>query len=733
MFRNLKIAAKLGIGFGLILVLCVVIALVASVSQNKIIDRVQKTSGVAELADDMMRSRTDVLYYLNEKKPERIESFKKRMAETRKRATGMKERFKLAENKKHMDDIFQLSQKYEAAFAKYVETDNARNATIKAMAEAATAAQEHAEDLSARLAKQADQAGQTGLEGRIQVVEKLAFIESSFIKSRVETLYYLWRGDKARLEAAKALLDKVIQAAGALAVLPGVREERSRIDDIAVKAGAYKTKADEVLKAGDELQAMIKEMAAAAAEVSKDAEEAELFQKEKMAEQAKESEFIIMSVSAAAVLIGIVFALLITRAVKGGLVRATNAARALAVGDLEQEIRPDSSDEIGMLLGSMEQLLLAEREAATLAKALSTGDLSREVQPRSDKDILFKSLGELVSAERDVADIALKLSQGDLRVTAAPRSDEDRLMQALSTMIDRLTQVVTGIQEAALQVTAGSGEMSASSESLSQGAAEQAASVEEISSTMEEISSTIQQSTDNARQTEQIALKSASDAKESGTAVTRTVAAMREIAGKISIIEEIARQTDLLALNAAIEAARAGDQGRGFAVVASEVRKLAERSQSAAGEINQLSSESLAVAEKAGGLLEKLVPDIQKTADLVQEISAASKEQNAGIGQVAKALQQFDQVVQQNAAASEELASTSEQLSAQAEGLQANVGYFRTNGEDQAKALPASRQPRTRIARTTPAQATSKPAQTKVVLDLGPGGSDDTDRDFEKY
>jgi methyl-accepting chemotaxis protein len=196
---------------------------------------------------------------------------------------------------------------------------------------------------------------------------------------------------------------------------------------------------------------------------------------------------------------------------------------------------------------------------------------------------------------------------------------------------------------------------------------------------MEEMGSNIRQNADNALQTEKIAIKSAQDARDGGKAVEQTVSAMREIAGKISIIEEIARQTNLLALNAAIEAARAGEHGKGFAVVASEVRKLAERSQTAAAEISKLSTSSVDVAEKAGAMLLQLVPDIQKTAELVQEISAACNEQSSGAEQVNKAIQQLEQVIQQNASASEEMASTSEELSSQAERLQDAIAFFKVD------------------------------------------------------
>jgi methyl-accepting chemotaxis protein len=211
---------------------------------------------------------------------------------------------------------------------------------------------------------------------------------------------------------------------------------------------------------------------------------------------------------------------------------------------------------------------------------------------------------------------------------------------------------------------------------MSKGASTQAASAEEASSSIEQMNANIRQNAENALQTEKIATQAANDAQEGGDAVNMTVSAMKQIADKIMIIEEIARQTNLLALNAAIEAARAGEHGKGFAVVAAEVRKLAERSQNAAAEINDLSTNSVEVAEQAGQLLEVIVPNIQKTAELVQEISAASKEQDAGAEQINKSIQQLDSVIQQNASASEEMASTAEELSSQSEQLADMISFF---------------------------------------------------------
>lgn len=304
------------------------------------------------------------------------------------------------------------------------------------------------------------------------------------------------------------------------------------------------------------------------------------------------------------------------------------------------------------------------------------------------------------------------------------------LAGALNEMIRKLRGVVSEVQSASENVAAGSEELSATAQSMSQGATEQAASVEEISSSMEQMSSNIRQNADNAQQTQSIAVKAAKDAADGGKAVSDAVHAMKNIAEKITIIEEIARQTNLLALNAAIEAARAGEHGKGFAVVAAEVRKLAERSGSAASEISELSSSTVDIAERAGEMLTKMVPDIQKTAELVQEIAAASNEQDSGAQQINKAIQQLDSVVQQNASASEEMASTSEELSSQAETLMSTMSFFRVGTTRGGGTRPAPR-PSPQAHKALPQKNNHANAKLEgVALDMGGDASDD---DFERF
>ncbi|MBF0369032.1 MAG: methyl-accepting chemotaxis protein [Magnetococcales bacterium] len=346
-----------------------------------------------------------------------------------------------------------------------------------------------------------------------------------------------------------------------------------------------------------------------------------------------------------------------------------------------------------------------------------------------------KSILKQVGGEpAEIQLIADRIANGDLR------DDCDSaictgLYAAIMRMAENLQKIVGQVGNATGHVNESSGQLSEVSGQLSQAASDQAASIEETSSAMEEMAGNIQQNTDNAATTETIAQKAANDAVEGGKAVGQAVNAMKEIADKISIIEEIARQTNLLALNAAIEAARAGEHGKGFAVVAAEVRKLAERSQTAAGEISSLSASSVQVAEEAGSMLEKLVPDIERTSELVQEIASSSREQNEGVGQINSAVQQLDSMIQRNAGAAHKMSNTAEVLSSQADNLSQAMGFFTTKNGGSRAAAPRKKSvsaPSGGAPRALPApKAQGGGNSDGFSLDMA--GSSRGDDEFEKF
>jgi len=416
---------------------------------------------------------------------------------------------------------------------------------------------------------------------------------------------------------------------------------------------------------------------------------------------------------------------------------------AFANGDLTATMgKASADDQIHEWLMLLKSNLNA---SAKVADAIAAGDLSVEAKRLSDKDTLGIAFERMIESLRATAAVADAIASGDLTVEAKRASDKDRLGIALEQMLERLRKVVSEAISAATNVSSGSEELSASAGQLSQGATEQAAATEEASASMEEMASNVKQNADNASQTEKIARQSSLDAEASGAAVARAVKAMETIAEKIMIVQEIARQTDLLALNAAVEAARAGEHGRGFAVVASEVRKLAERSQTAAAEIGALSTETVKSAQEAGAMLTRLVPDIKHTAELVEEITAACREQDVGSSQINQAIQQLDQVTQQNAAASEQVSSTSEELTSQAEQLQATIAFFRL--DEAGSSAPAVHSAVSKLrakAATMKAAVAHPPAKTATTklkapvaggkgfaLELHPG-EDDTDARFKR-
>jgi methyl-accepting chemotaxis protein len=387
---------------------------------------------------------------------------------------------------------------------------------------------------------------------------------------------------------------------------------------------------------------------------------------------------------------------------------------------------------------TLDAVVIPLNVTANYVDRISKGELPPLISDtyRGEFNKVKENLNTLIASMGDVTHAAEQIAQGDLTVLIRERSSGDKLMLALAAMVASLTRTVTDVRTIAGEVASASQAISNASVEVSNGASAQAASAEEASSSMQEMGSNIKQNADNAQQTDKIATKSARDAQESGKSVLEAVGAMKEIANKISIIEEIARQTNLLALNAAIEAARAGEHGKGFAVVAAEVRKLAERSQRAAGEINHLSGTTVKVSERAGEMLDKLVPDIQKTAELVQEITAASREQDTGSEQINKALQQLEKVIQQNASAAEEMASTTEELTGQADQLMSALGFFRTadSASDRRNPKSAASLDKLQNAVGHPAGsgASRKVAKSGIALKMRET-ADRVDQEFERF
>jgi len=507
------------------------------------------------------------------------------------------------------------------------------------------------------------------------------------------------------------------------------------------------------------------------------------------AAEARQALIIESSLLTIAMILGLLLGIMITRSITRPVNACVDAANRIAAGNTDVLLDTGSKDETGILQAAMQKMVEAInaliKDATMLSNAAVAGKLATRADASThqgdfktiivgvndtldavigplnvaaeyvdriskgntpplisdtyngDFNAIKNNLNILIDATNKITVAAKEVAGGNLMVALKERSPEDELMRALSTMVEKLVEVVENVKTSADNVASGSQQLSATAQQMSQGATEQAASAEEVSSSMEEMTSSIRQNADNSSQTEKIAVKSASEAMEGGKAVAETVSAMKEIATRIGIIEEIARQTNLLALNAAIEAARAGEHGKGFAVVAAEVRKLAERSQKAAGEIGNLSATSVEVAEKAGAMLTSILPDIQRTADLVQEISASSKEQDAGAEQINTAIQQLDNVIQQNASASEEMAATSEELSSQAEQLQNIIEFFRIDDSPVQHAVSKSRH----LGRQVPVSAAPNKRQKRVNqpktantgVNLRMGEYDGQDEDFEKF
>lgn len=669
----MKLAMKLGLSFGLMIILTIAMVYVGHNGMQGIEDRVDKADDVNRMVRTILETRMSEKNYILRSDDTYLQKHKKFLSTLREQIKATNQKFSQKVNHDQMSELGQAIDKYEAAFTRYVGLVKNRVETMKmmrayartALSELEKVRSEQKEQLesilietkrkieSGILRSQFQSIGSVYNSGQQNITDKLSKADDAnraikwFINARKNEKEYIISSDPKYLELVKTdiinienLTDNLKQRFKNPANIAQIATVHKSISSYYSNFQSYTQLMEQQV---DAEKAMVE--AARAADAQCRAARAD--QKSKMLTQIETSTTILISGALIALFIGMLIAFVLTKAITGPIQMGVRFAQRMAQGDFTRTLDINQKDEVGVLAS------------------------------------------------------------------------------ALNNMVNRLSIVVGEVGSASENVASGSEELSATAESLSQASTEQAANVEEVSSSMEEMTANIRQNAENAQQTESIAVQSAQQAEKSGKAVTQAVDAMKNIAEKISIIEEIARQTNLLALNAAIEAARAGEHGKGFAVVAAEVRKLAERSGEAAREIGDLSSSTVDVAEKAGEMLTQLVPDIKRTADLVQEITAGSSEQLSGAEQINKAVQQLDQVTQQNASASEEMASTSEELSSQAEELQQTMGFFRVNNHkhNTPHALPAASEKR------QAPQPESEPS-SGLALDMV---SDYSEDEFEKF
>ncbi|MEO5340914.1 MAG: methyl-accepting chemotaxis protein [Magnetococcus sp. MYC-9] len=670
--KSLKLAGKLGMGFAVILVMVVFVALVGQQGFSAVVKRVANQTIVADIEEQSTLALRAERNFAGDRSDKHLEAANKAVDTIKSlSATARDQYFKDPVDKESMNKVGQLAEQFGKGFAQLVqaEKDNAHKLdAMRGLSRSvleATGKLEESQYQKVRDQARSEGSGTAGyqeqMEGRIKKLDDVSEIIKNYLDARLgekETL--LSNGNSAKdVQRARDGIAKSRRYAGEMTAVFKDPKDIEIGKAVLAALDEYLKGFEAVLAQIERQNAVEKEMIAARRQLSELVNTISRGQKEKLEAEITSSEQMILFGSLLAVILGIVLAYLIAKSLVSAITGCIGNMVRMSNGDLTINCTSNRQDELG--------------------------DMSR----------------------------------------------------AIDSMATKLREVLGEVTTASEQVSIGSNEISDAAQSLSQGATEQAASIEQTSSAMEEMSSNISQNTDNANTTQNIAQKAAKDAAEGGSAVNQAVHAMKEIASKIGIIEEIARQTNLLALNAAIEAARAGEHGKGFAVVAAEVRKLAERSQQAAGEISHLSASSVDVAEKAGGIINKLVPDIQRTAELIQEITASSQEQNQGAGQINQAIQQLDHVIQKNAGASEEMAATAEELSSQADLLAHSIAFFNI-GQQQAHGVrrkpvgkPSAAKPRPAAQlQKQPSRALPAPAKKSGGVDLKLAHADD---EFENF
>ncbi|WP_419781336.1 methyl-accepting chemotaxis protein [Maridesulfovibrio sp.] len=680
MFKNTKLAIKLGLSFALMIFLSSAMAYVGYNGMHEIDDRVDKADDVNRMVRIILETRMSEKNYMLRNEDEYLNKHTELIDSLKAQIKTTNAKFSKQINHDQMTVLAEAIEKYNNAFNEYVTLVESRIQTMQLMRSDARNALTELEKVRSDQKKQLElilSETDTKISNGISrsefatidslynnsqrgIIDKLTKADDAnraikwFITARKNEKEYIISSHPKYLEMVKSDIEQINSLSKDLKLRFQNPTNIAQVERVLNNVSSYYSNFLTYTKLMAQQVEAEEAMVQAARGADAQCRAARADQKTKMLDQITSSNTLLFIGALVALILGMMTAFILTKAITGPIQMGVRFAQRMAQGDFTSTLNINQKDEVGILSA------------------------------------------------------------------------------ALNDMVHRLSGVVAEVGGATENVASGSEELSATAESLSQSSTEQAANVEEVSSSIEEMTANIRQNAENAQQTESIAVQSAQQAEESGHAVTQAVDAMKNIAEKISIVEEIARQTNLLALNAAIEAARAGEHGKGFAVVAAEVRKLAERSGEAAREIGDLSSGTVEVAEKAGQMLVQLVPDIKRTAELVQEITAGSSEQLTGAEQINKAVQQLDQVTQQNASASEEMASTSEELSSQAEELQQTMAFFRVNNNNaySPRALPPSSSIPTESASKQTEHKSSDSNSSGLSLDMG---SNFSDSGFERF
>ncbi|MBF0415695.1 MAG: hypothetical protein HQL78_00645 [Magnetococcales bacterium] len=613
--KNLKLLTKIGLGFGAVIILIVFVAIIGNVGFSSVVQRVANQTIIREAYTEAVMALRAERNFMDDRSEKHLEGATKAMEALKNKATIARDQhFKSPDDQDKMTKLIKLAEEYSKDFTLLVQANTITDQKVETMRGLSKTLLEAINALEVSQSAKLVAMGKTIASNQNQ-----AEIEELF-KARVEKI------DTAS-EIAKDFLDARIGEKEVL-LSRGSDEKDIKHNHIGI------AKATELT---DKLLASFKD--------AKDIETGK-------------------AVANALVNYKKGFEEVLAKLVEQDNLEKNLVTARLAIKDLVDTVSDDQNKKL-------------ESEIASSKQMISFGSLFGVGLGLILAYMIAKGL---VNSITGCIGNLIEMSEGRIAIRCVTeRGDEiGDMSRAIDKMAVKLREVVEQITIASGSVTDGAAQLADSAQTLSQGATEQAASIEETSSAMEQMSSNIAQNTENAETTEKISRSASENAAEGGQAVSEAVGAMKEIASKISIIEEIARQTNLLALNAAIEAARAGEHGKGFAVVAAEVRKLAERSQTAAGEISQLSNSSVQVAERAGHIINELVPNIQRTAQLVQEIASASREQSQGSSQINTAISQLDQVIQRNAGAAEEMAATADEMNEQSQNLANAIGFFDT-------------------------------------------------------